>query len=45
MIVLLPKFMLEKNDGHWQIWNTIDHEVVKTFETKQEAQLWLKRRS
>ena len=38
----LPKFILEKEGNYWQIWNTVLHEVVQTFETKQAGELWLK---
>lgn len=40
--VELPKFIVEKSGAYWQIWNTTIHEVTKTFETKDNAELWLR---
>jgi len=34
---LLPKYILEKHGLYYQIWDTVLHEVVRTFETKERA--------
>lgn len=38
----LPNFLVEGKGNYWIIWDTVNHLVVGTFETKESANEYLK---
>jgi len=40
--IKLPLFIVEKSNSYWIIWDTTTHEIVGTFETKENAEAKLK---
>ena len=38
----LPTYILEGKGNFWIIWDTVNHEVTGTFETRESAESTLK---